>query len=145
MTKEEISEWFLKQFKSCYYVQHNDYKNTFFLYYDEKFIRSYKIKSILNEDLIQKKTQPKGVCLFELDFEENRLYINYDIITMFIIKNYSYNFNTITDMILDNLKIIKMYENYFYDFDITKLTPFMIDDSVKIKKLREEEKLKILI
>ena len=46
MNKEELINWFNNIFNNCYYVKHNDYPNSLFMYYDLRYVRKLKLNKI---------------------------------------------------------------------------------------------------
>ena len=98
MTKEELKDWFWDKFNSCYLVKHNDYPNSVFMFYDTNFVRSKKLANILDKEVEYPK-EPKGKCLFELDFKNKYLFCDYDNIWTFLELNYSINYQEIKKLI----------------------------------------------
>ena len=97
MTKEELKIWFWNKFNNCYYVVHDDYPKSLFMYYDKKIIRKMKLCKISGEKY-NMQNKISGVCLFEQDYKNKSFYLNYDEITQFFFKNYSTNYNKIKDL-----------------------------------------------
>ena len=98
MTKEELKIWFWDKFNSCYFVKHDNYPNSIFMYYDINFIRTKKLANILNKD-VEYPTEVKGVCLFQQDLKNSYLLCNYDEIWSFFKENYSSNSQEISQLI----------------------------------------------
>ena len=46
-SKEDVYKWFWDKFDSCYFVEHEDYKGNFYMYYDEQFLRQKKLARII--------------------------------------------------------------------------------------------------
>ena len=103
MTKEEIQIWFRNKFNSCYGVVYEDCSESIFMYYDPQFIRQKKLSRILGEE-IEYPIRPTGICLFEQDYKNGYLFMNYDEITSFIYENYSNNWLEIKELISIMLK-----------------------------------------
>ena len=103
MAKEELKKWFWNKFNNCYYVAHDDYPKSLFMYYDEIFIRYMKLCKLSKKELIM-PNKPRGICLFEQDYKDGYLYLNYDEITEFFYKNYSSYWSDIKELIIGWLK-----------------------------------------
>ena len=95
MKTEELKKRFWEKFNNCYYVVHEDYPRSLFMYYDEKFIRKIKLYKITGEKIIETPNKPSGVCLFEQDYKDGYFYIDYDEMISFFYKNYSSNWQEI--------------------------------------------------
>ncbi|MCK9477613.1 MAG: hypothetical protein M0R46_16985 [Candidatus Muirbacterium halophilum] len=133
MTKEEIQIWFRNKFNSCYGVVHDDYPESIFMYYDPQFIRQKKLSRIVGEE-IEYPIKPTGICLFEQDYKNGYLFMNYDEITSFFYENYSNNWLEIKELISTMLKD---------DSKLQILTP--PDCEVRIRRvLKDDSKLQIL-
>ena len=111
MTKDELKIWFWDKFNSCYSVIHDDYPDTIFMCYDINFIRAKKLANILNKD-VEYTTEVKGVCLFHQDFKNSYLFCSYYEIWLFLVYNYSGNYQEISKLIKgwleehDKLKVL---------------------------------------
>ena len=102
MNKEELSKWFIDKFNSCYPVIHDDYPDSIFWLYDEKYLRKMKLCKLNN----QKISQPKkviGICLFEQDIINKYLWSDYNEIWSFFKTNYKDNYDDIQLLIKDIL------------------------------------------
>jgi hypothetical protein len=77
MTEQELKQWFWNKFFSCYSVKHDDYPDAIFMVYDKQFLRKVVINFILGKDIEYPK-DVKGICLFEIDYDNNFLWTNYD-------------------------------------------------------------------
>jgi hypothetical protein len=96
MTKEELKDWFLDKFNSCYSVKHNDYPDSIFMIYDTNYIRKKKLANILNKE-VEYPTEIKGDILFEYNYEY--LFCNYNNIWSFFEVNYIDNYLEIKKLI----------------------------------------------
>jgi len=103
MTEQELKQWFWNKFSSCYYVVHEDYPKSLFMYYDEKFIRKIKLCKLGGKD-IKMPSVISGICLFEQDYKNGYLYMDYDEITDFFYKNYSKDYFRVKEMVTGWLK-----------------------------------------
>ena len=98
MTKEDLSKWFWNKFNSCYYVKHEDYPQSLFMFYNKNFVRQSKLARLIGQEIIY-PTKVEGVCLFEQDYKNNYLWCNYDEIWSFFYENYSHKYNEIQSFI----------------------------------------------
>ena len=149
MKNEELKDWFLNKFNNCYYVAHDDYPKSLFMYYDEKFVRKMKLCKLSGKEVIYPKIPP-GICLFEQDYKNEHFFIDYNEITSFLYQNYSTNWKDIKNLIDSWLKdsVLKMIEyetDIFCKFlkEIEKLTTsqYSINDTFYLKDV---EKLNML-
>jgi len=98
MSDEELKDWFWNKFNSCYYVKHEDYPDSIFMYYDKNFYRQKKLARVLEQEIIY-PTKVDGTCLFEQDYKNNYLWCDNKEIWSFFEKKYSYNDIEIRDLI----------------------------------------------
>jgi hypothetical protein len=133
MNKEELQIWFRNKFNSCYAVTHDDYPESIFMYYDEQFIRQKKLSRIVGETL-EYPSKPSGKCLFEQDYKNGYLYVDYNEITSFFKLNYSSNWLEIRELISTWLK---------EDTELKVLRPKYFDTHI-IPLLKEDTELKVL-
>lgn len=99
MTDEELKTWFWNKFNSCYNVKHKKYHpESIFMYYDKNFARQKKLARVLKQELIY-PTKVEGICLFEQDYKNNKLYCDYNEIWSFFEEKNSYNNQEIKDMV----------------------------------------------
>ena len=148
ITTDELKEWFYEKFNNCYYVTHNDYPKSLFMYYDEKFIRHIKLCKLSNKD-IKLPSKPSGVCLFEQNYENDCFYINYDEIASFFYKNYSYDWQKIRFLIngwLRESDKLNISSPSAYSFSTSKsLRESRLMNGYYFKLLEETDKLNVLI
>ena len=117
MTEEQLKIWFWDKFNSCYSVKHDNVPNSIYMYYDINFIRAKKLATILNKE-VEYPTEIKGICLFELNFINEYIYIDYDNIWSIIVKKYSGVYEEICKLIKgwleewDKLKVLT--SDYYY-------------------------------
>ena len=102
MNKEELSKWFIDKFNSCYPVIHDDYPDSIFWLYDEKYLRKMKLCK-LNNQKISLPNKVYGVCLFEQDIKTKYLWCDYNEIWSFFKTNYKDNYDDIQLLIKDIL------------------------------------------
>jgi len=88
MNNEELKLWFLDKFRSCYAVEHIDFPNQIFWYYDKSYIRKLKLSRLNNTDFIL-PSDIKGVCLFRQDISNKVLFCDSENIWDIISKNYN--------------------------------------------------------
>lgn len=102
MQNKDLVEWFFEKFNSCYLVKHDDYPKNIFMYYDIQHIRKLKLSNISGEKI--NKTDITGICLFELDLENKKLYCEHIEIWDYLYHNYSHNWYSIRRFISDRLE-----------------------------------------
>jgi hypothetical protein len=90
MTEEELKNWFLNMFYSCYLVKDDDYPDNIFYYYDKLYLRKCVLLNILGREL-EPPNKIKGEWLFELCLG-NLLLCDYNNIWMFLEEHYSANY-----------------------------------------------------
>ena len=123
MNKEELTVWFWNKFKSCYPVKHDDYPDSIFWFYDEKFIRKIKLCKLNNQE-ITLPNKVSGKCLFDQDLKNKHLWCDNKEIWSFLIQNYRDNYDDIQSLIKNILS------------DVTKLnvyTPIVLVLSNSLK------------
>jgi len=150
MDKVELNIWFRNKFNNCYYVIHDDYPENIFMYYDPQFIRQKKMSRILGED-IEYPEKVTGICLFEQDYKNGYLNMDYDKISSFFYENYSTNWSIHGWLVEDTkLKVLtpgtgtKILSNKLVeDTKLKVLTP-ELNKSLTSSSLKEDTKLKVL-
>ncbi len=104
MKKEELKKWFWNKFNSCYKVNHSDYPKSIFYFYDEQFLRQKKLARIIGNQELEYPSEVKGICLFEQDLKNERLWCKYDEIWSFFETNFSPNYGDIRSFIKELLE-----------------------------------------
>ena len=102
MTKELI-DWFSNYFDNCYYVKHEDYPESIFMFYDINYARQLKLAKLEGIDYVE-KTEVTGVCLFEQDWKNNFFRCNFIIIYCYLRDNYSFSYDDFQSFIKDRLE-----------------------------------------
>jgi len=133
MNKEELTNWFIDKFNSCYPVTHTDFPESTFWFYDEKFIRKIKLCKINNQN-ITLPTIVTGICLFEEDLKNDWFNCDYNKIWSFIYKNYSTEFHVVQSFITNILE-----ENNKCNVLSTRYLPLS-----KLKTMSNKDKCKVL-
>lgn len=95
--------WFNNLFDNCYYVKHNDYPDSIFMFYDLRYTRKLKLSKLENKKCLPPK-KISGTCLFEQNWKNKQLWCNYNIIWKYIFDNYSNKFEDIQFFIKERLK-----------------------------------------
>jgi hypothetical protein len=98
MTDEELKDWFWDKFNTCYYVKHDNYPESIFMYYDKNFARQKKLARVLEQEVIY-PSKIEGVCLFEQDYKNGWFNCNDSYIWSFFEQNSNYNDIEIRDLI----------------------------------------------
>jgi hypothetical protein len=86
MTENELKNWFLNMFYSCYHVKHDDYPDRIYFFYDKLYLRKCVLLNILGKE-IEPPKEVRGDCLFILDSQTNYLWCDYDNIWSIIQNN----------------------------------------------------------
>ena len=94
MNKEELSNWLVNKFKSCYLIVHNAYPDSIFWCYDENFVRKIKLCKLNNKD-IYLPTKFNCTCLCQLNLQKKYLWCDYIEIWKFFENNYTTDFGKI--------------------------------------------------
>jgi len=132
MTKDEVIKYFNNKFNSCYYVTHEDYPESIFMYYDPQIVRKIKLAKISGKPITVNKV--KGICLFEQDWKNKYLNCDHSEIWLFLYNNYSPNYVDIQSFISDMLS------------DADKLNALLplLTEMDKLKMLSESDKMSVL-
>ena len=130
---KEIIDWFNNYFYNCYYVKHDEFPESIFMFYDINYVRKLKLAKLEGKNYVE-KTDITGVCLFQQDWKYKHFYCNYTLIWAYLRDNYSTNYDDFKSFITDRLE----------EYEINILTPDWVDDSVDVK-LKEHSKMNILI
>lgn len=134
MTIEELKLWFLDKVNSCYPAIHDDYPESIFWFYDEKFVRKLKLCKINNQN-ITLPSKVEGYCLFCQDFKNMWFYCDHDEIWSFFYENYKYDYFDVQLFIKDAL----------YDIEkMRKLIPHNAEHH-SLQSITTIEKMSILI
>ena len=127
--KQELVCWFKNYFDNCYYVKHDDYPDSIFMFYDINYIRKQKLAQLEGKYHVE-KTDVTGVYLFEQDWKNNYLWC-YDFIWQYLMDHYSVNYDDIESFIkqiLVNISSFKMLS--------PKLTDYILDsDFIDYRKI----------
>ena len=100
-TEEELKEWFLNRFNSCYRLE-SYIKGNYLLYYHKAYARKQKIQTLLGNELevpYPKERLSGSTLLFKLDYKNGYLWCNYFEIWSFFEENYSSNDQEIRQLI----------------------------------------------
>ena len=119
MQIDDLKIWFWDKYNSCYSIKYN---NKIYMMYDPNFIRAKKLANILNKE-IGYPTEVNGVCLFQLDYKNSDINIDYMEVWSFFEKNYSNNY----------IEIRTLIESWLREYDNLKnLTPLLIPEKFQI-------------
>ena len=114
---KEIIDWFNNYFYNCYYVKHEDYPDSIFMFYDINYTRQLKLATLEGKDYVE-KTDITGTCLFQLDLESNWIRCNSILIWSYFRDNYSVIYKNFQEFIRDRLeerpKISVLKSTYSY-------------------------------
>ena len=130
MTKEELTIWFWNKFNSCYPVIHDDYPDSIFWFYDERYVRKIKLCKLNNQKIIS-PNKVIGTCLFEQDFKTKYLWCNYDDIWLFFKQNYKDNYNDVQLLIKEILSDTTKLNVYTSNLNFT-YSNFILSDNTKL-------------
>ena len=143
---QELICWFKNYFYNCYYVKHNDYPDSIFMFYDINYIRKQKLAQLEGADYVE-KTDVTGVYLFEQDLRNNYLWC-YDLIWLYLMEHYSNNYDDIESFIKQILvNMIPVTSDYILDSNFIdyrkiniltpKLTDYILDsDFIDYRKIK---------
>ena len=110
MKEQELIDWFNNYYDNCYYVKHNDFPESLFMFYDINYARQLKLAKLEGIDYVE-KTEVTGVCLFEQDWKNNWLRCNFDLIWGYLCDNYSYNYDNNMIFLIERLEEHSMILN----------------------------------
>ena len=132
MSEQELRIWFFDMLYSCYPVKHDDYPNSVFWFYDDKFIRKIKLCK-LSGNSIKLPSKVKGKCLFEQNIKSRYLWCDFDEIWSVFYKEYKNNYNDVQSLIKSWLE------------EESKLNVFTppVAESFGSRLLEEESKLNV--
>ena len=99
---KEIINWFKNYFDNCYYVKHDDFPESVFMFYDKNYVRQLKLAKL--EGRIIEKTDITGVCVFEQEWKNKWFCCNYTLIWDYLRNNYSFSYDDIHSFISDRLE-----------------------------------------
>jgi hypothetical protein len=139
MTNEELKDWFLDKYNSCYPTTHIYFPNYIFMIYDINYIRKKKLANILDKE-VEYPTEVKGDCLFSLDFQYNIFNIDYDKIWSFIESNCTVDVINFMGEITKYCELNKFSpasRDIIYNQDNNMLTPSKTSFNEKWDKKRE--------
>lgn len=125
-----VDEWFKDKFNLCYLVEHLDYPDHIFMFYDQQYIRKMKLSNITKEVLT--KTEITGYCLFDHDLINMTLYCNPEICWTLTYK-YSLDHYELGEFFAEQLKSI---------LNIYQIKRYLSVDN--ISDLEEYERMKVL-
>ena len=115
---QEIIDWFNNYFYNCYYVTHDNFPESIFMFYDKNYIRQHKLAKLEGKDYVE-KSDITGVCLFQQDWKNKWFRCNYDLIWCYFRDNYSTIYSDFKSFITDRL------EEHSNEYTITSL-PFPV-------------------
>ncbi len=104
MKKEDLKKWFWNKFNGCYKVNHSDYTDNIYYFYEEQFVRQKKLSRIVGGQELEYPSEVKGICLFRQDSKNEYLYCDNDEIWSFFETNFSTNYNDIQSFIKELLE-----------------------------------------
>ena len=130
MINKEIIDWFNNYFDNCYYVKHEDYPESIFMYYDINYVRKLKLAKIEGKNI--EKTDITGDCLFEQNWKDNTLRCNFSIWEYFL-KYKIYYFDDVRSTIKFIIKDRPIINNLTPDF---KFSYKQLDDYHKMNIIK---------
>ena len=98
---KELIDWFNNYFDNCYYVKHEDFPESIFMFYDKNYVRQLKLAKLEGKE-IPIKIDITSVCLFEQDWRHNFFCCNYNLIWNYLLVN-SFTYDDIQSFIRDRL------------------------------------------
>ena len=100
---KELIDWFNNYFDNCYYVKHEDYPESIFMFYDVNYVRQLKLAKLDGKKYVE-KTDITGVCLFEQDWKYKWFCCDHDNIWCYLRDKYKYNINDFQSFMMDRLE-----------------------------------------
>lgn len=113
MTTEELNDWVIDKLNSCYIVTHEQYLETYFLYYDESYVRKQKLSKLSNTEC-SLPTIVNGMCLFEMNVKFGYLYCDSYIFDFIDETNHYIDIDNFFDNTLANTISLSSYTAYAY-------------------------------
>ena len=151
---KEIIDWFNNYYDNCYYVKHEDYPESIFMFYDINYVRQKKLAKLEGKNI--EKTDITGICVFEQEWKYNWFRCDYNLIWGYLRDNYSFSYGDfqsfITDRLEEHSKMKVLTPEFAFQFasyvleehsKMKVLTPFF-DTSLKKLTLEEHSKMKVL-
>jgi hypothetical protein len=132
MTEEQLKNWFLNKFYSCYPVKHDDYPDSIYLFYDKLYLRKCYLLNILDREPEPPKIGD-GVCLFNLNLKNNYLYCDYDNIWTFLEEKYSNNYSDVQALI----------KNWMVEYDKISVGTTLINMAMPFGEMVEYDKISV--
>ena len=152
---KEMIDWFNNYFYNCYYVKHDDFPESLFMFYDINYARQLKLAKLEGIDYVE-KTDITGVCLFEQDWKYKWFCCNYTLIWNYLRDIYSFSYDDFQSFISDRLEehskmnVLTPLSNRLYEWipleehsKMNVLTPLR-KIHPNIDKLEEHSKMNIL-
>ena len=103
MKEQELIDWFNNYFYNCYYVKHDDFPESIFMFYDINYVRQLKLAKLEGKKYVE-KTDITGVCLFQQDWKYKWFCCNYDYIWLYLRDKYSFSYDDFKSFIRDMLE-----------------------------------------
>ena len=151
----ELIEWFNNIFNNCYYVKHEDYPNSLFMYYDLNYVRKLKLNKIGGNISLPPKTII-GECVFEQDWKNQYLWCKYSVIWKYLEDNYSNKYIDVQQFIKDRLEeydkmkvltpsaLLARSTLRLEEYDKMKVLTPRFEFGLTLMKLEEYDKMKVL-
>ena len=99
---QELIDWFNNYFDNCYYVKHNDFPESLFMFYDVNYIRQLKLAQLEGKNI--EKSDITGECLFEQDWKYKLFRCDYNLIWSYLRDNYSFNYDDFKSFVFERME-----------------------------------------
>ena len=101
--RQELIDWFNNYFYNCYYVKHDDFPESIFMFYDINYVRQLKLAKLEGKKYVE-KTDITGICIFQQDWKNKIFRCEYQSIWCYLRDNYSFNYDDFKSFIMDRLE-----------------------------------------
>ena len=89
---KELIDWFNNYFDNCYYVKHDDFPESIFMFYDVNYVRQLKLAKLEGKNYVE-KTDITGICIFQQDWKYKLFRCDYILIWSYLKNNYSFSYS----------------------------------------------------
>ena len=135
MFSYDAIKWFNDHFNDCYYVTHNEYPESLYMFYDKNFVRQQKLAKLEEKKIL--KTDITGHCLFELNWETKCF--NSDYYNVWCYLRDIYNIKYYDFQIFINERLTELSNMNITIPIVPTRAGFRLDDRSKINNLNSNQ------